>query len=119
MTTDQFTIYTDDEARGVAETLLRQIGTMNVYAISGGRKSFTHDDEGVEVILPCRYGYEVRVKYVAARDTYTVTRGYKRGMNYWIKGQMENVYCEDLGETAYRAGMFRDDWTTAGAMKVI
>jgi hypothetical protein len=119
MTTDSFTIYTEDEARQVAETLLRQIGTMNVLAISGGRKFYGHDDEGVEVTLPCGSGYEVRVKYIATRDTYTVTRGFKRGMNYWIKGQMEDVYCEDLGETAYRAGMFRDEWTTAGATKVI
>lgn len=111
-------LYTDAEARQIAQTILDQIGRMNVLAISGGRRSYLQDDEGVEVILPCGHGYEVRITYVAARDLYTVTRGYRRGLSYWIKGQMTDIGDTELGEVAYRAGMYRDDWTTAGACRV-
>ena len=110
--------YTDAEAVAIARTITEQIGRMNVLAISGGKMSYAYDDEGVELVLPCGYGYEVRVKYVAGRDTYTVIRGYRRGLSYWIKGQMTDIYDTEVGEVAYRAGMFRDDWTTAGATKV-
>ena len=121
MTTTQTTrsaYYTDAEAVAIARTITEQVGRGNVRAISGGRMSYAHDDEGVELILPCGYGYEVRIRYTI-RDTYTVIRGYRKGLSYWIKGEMTDIYLTEVGEVAYRAGMFRDEWTTEGARKVV
>ena len=119
MTTTHDTARTDAEAIAVAQTILDQIGRMNVLAISGGKRQWAHDAAGVEVVLPCGYGYEVRVRYVYGRDTYTVTRGYRKGLSYWVKGEMTDVYCDQVSEVAYRAGMFRDEWTTNGARKIV
>ena len=52
-----------------ARTLVAQIGTRNVLAISGGRVL----DSGHGVILPVAHGYKVTVD-LAPGDTYTVRR---------------------------------------------
>ena len=84
-------------------TLLRQVGRMNVLAISGGR--VTPRDTGVT--LPVGAGYSVTID-LDGNDTYVVRRVFKRGTKVWIKGEQQNVYCEEVGEVAYRASCFRN-----------
>lgn len=84
------------------ETIARQIGRMNVLAISGGRVQ--HRETGVT--LPVGSGYSVTVD-LAANDTYTVRRVFKRGAKVWVKGEQTEVYCDEVGEIAYQASSFR------------
>lgn len=88
---------------------LRSTGTL--LAVSGGRVRPTP----LGVSLPCGYGYSVEVDYLAGRDLYDVRRVFTRGGKRFVKGEVTHVYAEDLPETAYRAGMFRDPWTAGGA----
>jgi len=88
-----------------ATTLLNQIGTMNILAISGGRKRLV----GETLILPVASGYTVEIEYARGSDTYTVRRVFTRGVKRWIKGQVEYVYCDQVGEVAYLASCFKDD----------
>lgn len=89
-----------------AGVLVGQIGRMNVLAISGGRVH-VYDDG---VVLPVGSGYSVHV-FLAANDTYTVRRVFKRGAKRWIKGEQTDVYFDEVGEAAYRASCFRNgDW---------
>ena len=81
-------------------TLVRQIGTMNVLAISGGRVN--HHRTGV--ILPVAHGYRVCVD-LAADDTYTVRRILVRGAKMWTKSETAGVYASEVGEVAYRASL--------------
>lgn len=87
--------------------LLNQIGMWNVLAISGGRKSVILNEEGevTDLILPVRYGYRVRIN-LAANDTYTVRREYVKGGKVYEKGKVEDVYCTEIGEVAYRASCY-------------
>lgn len=91
--------------------IYRQIGSMNVLSISGGRVDPIMD--GLE--LPVSNGYRVRVR-LTPMDTYTVQRVFKRGGKEWIKGERTNVYFNEVGEAAYYAGMFRSydekEWVT-------
>lgn len=91
--------------------ILRQIGGMNVLAISGGRVKAT--ENGVELV--CGYGYRVTVD-LDPSDTYTVRRVLDRGAKRFVKGEVSGVYCDQVGEQAYRAGMFRDDWAEGQAV---
>jgi hypothetical protein len=84
------------------QELLTQIGRMNILAISGGR--VLHRPTGVT--LPVSSGYSVTVD-LDASDTYVVRRMFKRGAKIWIKGEQSGVYCEELGEAAYKASSFR------------
>lgn len=86
-----------------AREVLRQIGTMNVLAISGGRWGIHEGD----LILPVSNGYKVRVHLDLASDTYTVTREFVRAGKITVKGVQTNVYCDEVGEVAYRAHAFR------------
>jgi hypothetical protein len=88
---------------------LQQIGAGNVLAISGGRWKIN----GVgDLILPVAAGYSVEIAYDAS-DTYTVRRVFTRGIKRWVKGEMSYVYCEDVGEAAYRASCYLDAWADA------
>lgn len=87
------------------QEILRQIGYGNVAAICGGRVRPTV--AGVSMV--CGYGYRVEVT-LEANDTYTVRRVYARGDRTWVKGEQAGVYFDEVGEAAYRAGMFRDEW---------
>lgn len=93
--------------------ILRQIGAGTILGISGGRVAPI--DTGIE--LPVSNGYRVRVEYNEGWDDYTVTRVLKRGDKEFIKGQVEHVYCDQVSQMAYRAGMFRSwdeqEWPTA------
>lgn len=97
---------TDDEYRRCdVDVLLAQIGRANVLAISGGRV----EERATGVTLPVRYGYSVEVD-LAANDTYTVRRVFTRSGNRTIKGVERNVYAEDVGDAAYRASCYRDEF---------
>jgi hypothetical protein len=83
-----------------------QIGRMNIFCISGGR--VIARDTGIT--LPVSNGYSVTVD-LAWNDSYTVRRIFKRGDKTWIKGERTEVYCDEVSEVAYYAGMFRSHET--------
>lgn len=85
------------------EMMRDQIGMGNLLSISGGRIIAT--DNGID--LPVSNGYRVRVTYQPHLDLYSVERVLKRGDKEFIKGRAERVFCSELGQMAYRAGMFR------------
>jgi hypothetical protein len=91
------------------DELIKQIGQMNIYAISGGRVyvSKNQDGETIEVELPCGAGYRVSIA-LGWNDTYTVTRQYVRKGTVFIKGVVEGVYCTEIGEVAYQAACWRN-----------
>lgn len=83
--------------------IVRQIGRMNIFAISGGR--ITHRETGIT--LPVGSGYSVTVD-LDASDTYVVRRVFTRAGKASVKGERSNVYADEVGETAYRASCFRN-----------
>lgn len=83
-------------------TTLAQIGGTNVLAISGGRRSIDFDGA---LVLPVSNGYSVRIT-LAANDTYTVERVFRRGTKITLR-TVHDVYCEELGDVAYYASCFR------------
>ena len=99
------------------EVLKSQIGFWNIGAISGGRvliDGATYNEEyktTQQVELPVAYGYRVRIT-LGWDDTYTVSRvivkNTKKGISEVIKGTVEGVYCENIGEVAYKASCFRN-----------
>lgn len=89
---------TPDQAR----ECLTQIGRMNVLAISGGRTRLV---DGT-LVLPVASGYTVEIT-LDPSDTYTVRRVFTRGIKRWIKGEISDVYCDQVGEIAYQAHAFR------------
>jgi hypothetical protein len=86
---------------------IAQIGKMNILGISGGRVNALRNSHGeaVGVQLPVGHGYGVNV-LLHPNDTYTVQRTYTRSGTTTIKGQEEGVYADQVGDTAYRAGMY-------------
>ena len=85
-----------------------QIGLMNVLAISGGR--WIYDSTESTVIFPVHHGYKVVVKYNEGSDDYTVQRILVRGTKVTVKGEVSGVYCDNLGDVAYRASCYRDEF---------
>lgn len=81
--------------------LVEQIGTANVFAISGGR--IGRFDTGV--VMPVARGYWVTVNYVAD-DTYTVRRVFYRGDTVTVHYEVEGVHADQVGEVAYRASLW-------------
>jgi len=90
-----------------ANQTVGQIGRMNILGISGGRVNTLRDSSGrtVGVNLPVSRGYGVNV-LLHPNDTYTVQRTYTRSGTTTIKGQEEGIHAEDIGDAAYRAGMY-------------
>ena len=86
-----------------ARELVGQVGHMNVLSISGGRVTIRETG----VTLPVAHGYTVTID-LAPDDTYTVRRMFKRGAKVWIKGEATGVYCDQVGESAYRASCFQN-----------
>jgi hypothetical protein len=76
---------------------------MNVLAISGGRVR----SDGDVLVLPVAHGYSVEVE-LHPSDTYIVRRVFTRSGRRAIKGEVTNVYCDELGEAAYRASCYLD-----------
>jgi hypothetical protein len=91
----------NDEQRNV---IAQQIGRMNIAAISGGR--CTRLPDGIE--LPVGNGYRVRVRLTPV-DDYTVERVFVRNGQTFSKGIREGVYCDEVGDVAYRASCFRNN----------
>jgi hypothetical protein len=91
--------------RADAKTIVAQIGRMNVLGISGGRVGVRETG----ITLPVAHGYSVTVD-LAFDDTYTVRRVFKRGSKVWVKGERTNVYCDEVGEAAYRASCYHDEF---------
>lgn len=87
-----------------AQELLNQIGRSTVLAISGGRVRLA----GETLVLPVANGYTVEIT-LDPSDTYTVSRVYTRGVKRWIKGQIDNVYCDQISDIAYEASCFRSN----------
>ena len=91
------------------DELLGQIGTMNVFAISGGRVNVWRESSGegtLELELPVSAGYRVRV-YLAWNDTYTVERVLVRKGKVTKRRTVEGVYCDQVGEVAYLASCYK------------
>jgi hypothetical protein len=88
------------------ETMLAQIGDGNVYAISGGQFEGETVGDDPAIRLPVAHGYSVRVVYNQGSDTYTVQRLYTRLGKTTVKGEVADVYCDQLGKTAYRASCY-------------
>lgn len=82
-------------------TTLAQIGRMNVFAISGGRVQ----RDGDTLVLPVAYGYSVEVD-LDPSDTYTVRRVLTRAGVRSVKAEVSDVYCDEIGEVAYRASCY-------------
>lgn len=99
----------------VRTSMLTSIGRWNILSISGGVVEWVDD---FTVRLPVSNGYAVEVEYDRGSDTYTVRRTFTRRPKRTadnprpepvrtVKGEVTDVYFDELGETAYRAGMFR------------
>jgi hypothetical protein len=88
----------------VRTAMLASIHRMTIAAISGGRIMWLDD---FTLKLPISNGYSVEVEYDRGSDTYTVRRMFTRSGVKFPKGELTNVYGEDLDETAYRASSFR------------
>lgn len=90
--------------------ILRQIGRMNVLAISGGRVRGLPD--GIELPVDC--GYRVRIRLTPA-DYYRVERVFVRGGKEFAKGHMDDIDFTQVANAAYYASCFRNDdngqWT--------
>jgi hypothetical protein len=86
-----------------AQELKRQVGMRNILAISGGRVLIR--ETGIS--LPVSSGYSVTID-LAGNDTYTVRRVFKRAGKVWIKGEVTDVYCEQVGEMAYQASCYKN-----------
>lgn len=98
----------------IQSTIVRQIGRMNILAISGGRVDYFSAEDGIR--LPVSNGYSVEVVLDRASDTYTVRRLFIRSGVVRVKGEASNVYCDEVGDMAYNASCFRsydaDEWMT-------
>ena len=99
------------------QELKKQIGFWNIGAISGGRvyidgATYNKQYETTEQVeFPVAYGYRVRVT-LGWNDTWTVSRvivkNTKKGISQVIKGTVEDVYPEYVGEVAYKASCFQN-----------
>jgi hypothetical protein len=87
-----------------ARELLNQIGSNTVAAISGGRARLAGDT----LVLPVSNGYTVEID-LDSSDTYTVRRVFTRGYKRWIKGEISNIYCDQISDIAYDASCFRSN----------
>lgn len=100
------------------QVIADQIGTPTICSVSGGRIVGIAD--GIE--LPVSNGFLVRIQLTAA-DDYIVTRIFKRKSKSvaaeYIHGKADGVYCDQLSEFVYHAGMFRsftaEEWPRQAA----
>ena len=86
-----------------AQTLVDQIGPRTILGISGGRLYARRTG----ITLPVSSGYSVTID-LAANDTYTVRRVFRRAGREWVKGEVSGVYCDQVSEAAYRASCYRN-----------
>jgi hypothetical protein len=86
-----------------AKTIVNQMGLRNLFAISGGRI----EERTTGITLKVSNGYSVTID-LSANDTYTVRRIFTRAGKVTIKGEVNGVFCDELGEIAYQASCFRN-----------
>lgn len=84
-----------------AKELVSQIGRMNIWAISGGRVLVRNTG----ITLKVGNGYFVEID-LHISDTYTVKRVYQTKRMRIVKGIVNDVYCEEIGEVAYLASCY-------------
>lgn len=89
-----------------ARTLFAQMGAGNYFAVAGGRAK---REVGGAIVFPQRYGWEVRVT-VNALDMYCVERVFSRGGKRTVKGVMDDIHCEDVGNVIYDASCYHHPW---------
>ena len=91
------------------DELIKQIGRMNIFAISGGRVGVTKNSRGetVEIEIKVSNGYRVVIS-LGWNDEYIVSRQFVRSGVVYDKGTLENVLCDNIGEVAYKASCFRN-----------
>jgi len=100
------TPYGDEPSEFNTRETLSQIGRGNLGAISGGRTKM----RGNEMVLPVNKDQQVIVGYNGGADTYYVraekiiNSGKDKGKNR-VLAQWNDVYAEDVGETAYNASL--------------
>jgi|688.fasta_scaffold399334_4 hypothetical protein len=98
-------LITDKDSEGFIpcdpRTIAYQVGRDNLWGISGGRVIARETG----ITLPVSAGYSVTID-LHASDLYTVRRIFKRGAKVWIKGEMEGVFCDQVGEVAYYASCY-------------
>lgn len=88
-------------ATEVATTILVQLGGRRFAAMTGA-KLFSATDvplPGLTFRLPANFarnGINVVTIVLTPADTYTVTFGKLRGLNYKVLRELEDVYAEDL-----------------------
>jgi hypothetical protein len=87
-----------------ANELLRQIGAMNLFAISGGRVV----KRPTGVTLPVGHGYRVEID-LGWNDVWQVRRVFVRGTRTFLHGERE-AYADEVGEAAYRASCYHDEF---------
>ncbi|HEY7821242.1 MAG TPA: hypothetical protein VIG24_00315 [Acidimicrobiia bacterium] len=96
---------TADEPRDIdAKVTAAQIGRMNLLAISGGRAMAFEN----ALVLPVAAGYHVVIS-LSVFDTYTVRRVFTRNGRAFVKAEWTDIYCEEIGEVAYRASCYLDE----------
>lgn len=88
------------------DTIVTQIGRGNIMAICGLPSRIKPLADGIE--MPVANGYKVRVRL--SGDLYTVQRVLARGSKEYDKGTIEMVYAEQVGDLAYRASCYLDDF---------
>jgi len=95
-------------------TLISQMGRMNLFAISGGKWAQIVDEDNVPVglIMPCGGNRAVEV-VLNFMDLYTVRRvryitaGNNKGDIVVEKEIGDMIYCDEVGESAYQASIWR------------
>jgi hypothetical protein len=98
--------------------LREQIGHMVILSVSGGRVEKINDNL---LRFPVSNGYAVEVE-LDPSDTYNVRRTFTRKPKgqllpvRTIKGERTQVYCDEISQAFYYAGMFRsydeNEWIT-------
>jgi len=98
------------------ETLIAQMGRMNLFAISGGKFAVIHDKQDsvpCGIIMPCGGNRAVEI-VLNWMDLYTVRRvryitaGANKGDVVVEQELGEMVYCTEVGEVAYQASCWNN-----------
>lgn len=98
--------YSSEEAKGIAQTILAQLGGSRALTLMLGAKHFSsHNDEG-RGALSFKFKGSRKVNYVkiilTVMDTYTVRFGKIGKFDYDIVEQLEDIYCDNLAESFRR-----------------
>jgi len=90
-----------------ADEIVRQMGRMTTFAVSGGRVVAINNGDGetVGVLLPCGESRAVEVvlgwlDLYIVRRVRLVTKGQNRG-TVIVEASREEVYCDELSEVVY------------------